>query len=91
MRMRLSYDWEAHIGQSRQTFGTKSGLVVKVIVDRLNNEFEIVNHRNEVLVSGGGVNNYIVLLRKIRRALADLGVELVTEERDRDYGIVKKT
>lgn len=91
MRMRLSYNWEGHIGQSRQTFATESGIFVKVVVDKLNNEFEIVNQRNEVIVHGGGVTNYIVLLRKIKRALVDLGVKtLVKEERDRNYGIVKK-
>lgn len=92
MRMRLSYDYKdgGHIGMSRQSFGIKDGGSVKVVIDRQNFEFEIVNHKGEVLASGGETKNYIVLLRKVKRALANLGVDFTQEERNRDFGIVKK-
>lgn len=90
MNSRIRYDFDEHIGVSRMTYGTRSGDNVRVVVDTQNFKFEIVNTRNEVIVSGGNTKNYIVLLRQAKRALMALGCLFQDEERDRDYGVVRK-
>ena len=90
MKMRIRYDFEGPIGVSRQTYGTVSGENVRLVVDKVNFKFEIVNPDGKAIVSGGRTKNYIVLLRQAKRALELLGCDFDTEERDRDFGIVKK-
>lgn len=90
MHMRIRYDFDGHIGISRQTYGTASGENVRVVIDRENFKFEIVNHDGKAIVSGGNTKNYIVLLRQAKKALVALGYGFSTEERDRDYGVRPK-
>jgi len=90
MRMRIRYDFEGPIGISRQTYSTANGNSVRVVVDKDNYKFEIVDHNGQALVSGGSTQNYIVLLRQAKRALVHLGCDFQTEDRDRDYGLVRK-
>lgn len=90
MSMRIRYDFEGHIGISRQTYGTVSGENVRIVVDKANHKFEIINHEAKAIVTGGNTKNYIVLLRQAKKALIHLGVVFSSEERNRDYGIVKK-
>ena len=90
MKLRIRYDFEGSVGISRQTYGTVSGENVRVVVDRENFKFEIVNHEGKAIVAGGKTNNYIVLLRQAKKALMNLGCDFGTEERNRDYGIVRK-
>jgi len=90
MHQRIRYDFEGAIGISRQTYGTTSGENVRIVIDRENFTFEIVNHDGKALVQGGNTKNYIVLLRQAKKALIHLGYNFATEERDRNYGIVKK-
>jgi hypothetical protein len=96
MGMRIRYNFkddtgmETNLGISRQTYTTASGEYVRVVVDKENFKFEIVNNDGKAIVSGGDTKNYIVLLRQAKRALEGLGAAFATEERNRDYGIVKK-
>lgn len=90
MHMRIRYDFDGHIGISRQTYGTASGENVRVVIDRENFKFEIVNHDGKAIVSGGNTKNYIVLLRQAKKALVALGYGFSVEERDRDYGVRPK-
>lgn len=90
MHMRIRYDFEGHIGISRQTYGTVSGENVRIVIDRQNFKFEIINHEAKAIVAGGNTKNYIVLLRQAKKALIHLGVVFSNEERDRNYGVVKK-
>lgn len=90
MKMRIRYDFEGPIGVSRQTYGTVGGEKVRVVVDKANFKFEIVNPDGKALVQGGKTKNYIVLLRQAKRALELLGCDFATEERNRDFGIIKK-
>lgn len=89
MHTRIKYTFEGPIGISRQTYGTTSGENVRIVVDKQNFTFEIVNPDGKAIVSGGGVSNYAVLLRKAKKALVALGYDFSLEERDRDYGVVK--
>lgn len=91
MNMRIRYDFEGPIGISRNTYGTTSGENVRIVVDKDNFKFEIVNHEGKAIVSGGDTTNYIVLLRQAKRALVNLGCGFAHEERNRDFGIVKKS
>jgi len=91
MKMRIRYDFNGPIGISRQTYGTVSGESVRVVVDKENFKFEIVNHNGQAVVAGGNTKNYIVLLRQAKKALVHLGCGFSTEERNRDYGLVKPT
>ncbi len=91
MTSRIRYDFDQHIGVSRSTYGTRSGENVRIVVDTQGFKFEIVNTRNEVIVAGGNTKNYIVLLRQAKRALIALGCMFENEERNRNYGIVKKS
>lgn len=86
MRMRVRYDYDGNIGVSRQTYGTASGSV-RIVIDKENFKFEIVDSDGKALVSGGNTQNFIVLLRQAKRALEHLGCTFDTEERDRDFGI----
>lgn len=90
MHMRIRYDFDGAIGISRQTYGTVSGENVRVVVDKENFKFEIVNPEGKAVVVGGNTKNYIVLLRQAKKALIHLGCSFADEERDRDYGLVKK-
>jgi len=89
MNMRIRYDFDGHIGISRNTYGTSTGNV-RIVVDKENFKFEIVNSDGKAVVSGGDTTNYIVLLRKAKRALLHLGCTFSTEERDRDFGLRPK-
>jgi hypothetical protein len=86
MRMRIRYDYDGDIGVSRQTYGTASGSV-RIVIDKANYKFEIVDSDGKALVSGGKTGNFIVLLRQAKRALEHLGCTFETEERDRDFGV----
>jgi hypothetical protein len=90
MQMRIRYDFEGPIGVSRTTYGTASGENVRVVIDKDNFKFEIVNHDGKAIVQGGKTKNYIVLLRQAKRALIALGAGFDTEDRNRDYGIIRK-
>lgn len=96
MGMRIRYNFRDEsgavttIGVSRQTYTTASGEYVRVVIDKAAFKFEIVNNDGKAIVSGGNTKNYIVLLRQAKRALETLGAQFSTEERDRDYGLVKK-
>jgi len=90
MQIRIRYDFDGAIGVSRQTYGTTSGDNVRVVIDKQNFKFEIVNSDGKAIVSGGNTKNYIVLLRQAKRALEALGCGFQTEERDRNYGVVSK-
>lgn len=90
MQMRIRYEFEGPIGISRATYGTASGENVKVVIDKENFTFEIVNSDGKAIVSGGKTKNYIVLLRQAKRALMRLGCTFNTEDRNRDYGIIRK-
>lgn len=90
MHTRIKYNFEGPIGISRQTYGTTSGENVRIVVDKENFTFEIVNPDGKALVQGGGVTNYGVLLRKAKKALVSLGYDFAVEDRDRNYGIVSK-
>jgi hypothetical protein len=91
--MRIRYDFDGHIGISRQTYGTAGGEYVRIVIDKLNYKFEIVNPDGKAVVSGGSskMKNYIVLLRQAKRALMHLGCTFTVEDRDRNYGVVKST
>lgn len=91
MHMRIRYDFKDNIGVSRQTYGTASGESVRIVIDKENFKFEIVNHDGKAVVAGGNTSNYGVLLRQAKRALKYLGYDFSTEERDRDYGVIKRT
>lgn len=90
MSMRIRYDFNGAIGISRNTYGTTSGENVRVVIDKENFKFEIVNSDGKAVVSGGATRNYIVLLRQAKRALEYLGCGFHTEERNRDFGLVSK-
>lgn len=92
MAKRIRYDFDGAIGISRQTYGTKGGQSVRIVIDKENFKFELVNHNGQALVSGGksSAGNYIVLLRQAKRALINLGCDFTDEERNRDFGLVKK-
>lgn len=90
MYTRIKYNFEGPIGISRQTYGTTSGENVRIVVDKENFTFEIVNPDGKAIVVGGGVSNYGVLLRKAKKALVSLGYDFAVEDRNRDFGIVKK-
>lgn len=90
MHTRIKYNFEGSIGISRQTYGTTSGENVRIVVDKENFTFEIVNPDGKAIVQGGKTKNYAVLLRQAKRALVSLGYDFSLEERDRDYGIVRK-
>jgi hypothetical protein len=90
MQMRIRYDFDGPIGISRQTYGTVSGEYVRIVIDKENFKFEIVNHDGKAIVSGGDTSNYIVLLRQAKRALMRLGCDFSNEERNRNFGLVNK-
>lgn len=90
MQMRIRYDFDGPIGVSRQTYGTATGENVRVVVDKQNYKYEIVNTDGKAIVSGGNTKNYIVLLRQAKKALMSLGYTFADEERNRDYGLVSK-
>lgn len=91
MHMRIRYDFKDNIGVSRQTYGTVSGENVRIVIDKENFKFEIVNHDGKAIVSGGNTSgNYAVLLRQAKKALMYLGYDFSKEERDRDYGVIKR-
>lgn len=90
MSKRIRYKFEAHIGTSKQFYKIGDGQEVKVVIDKLNFKFEIVDAENNLIAHGGDTKNYIVLLRQAKTALERLGCTFTTEERDRDYGLVSK-
>lgn len=96
MNMRIRYNFkdktglDTPIGVSRQTYLTASGDYVRVVIDKEAFKFEIITNEGVAVVSGGNTKNYIVLLRQAKRALEQLGIQFSTEERNRDYGIVRK-
>ena len=89
MRTRIKYVYEGPIGISRQQFRVK-GKKVHVVVDVENFTFEIVDQDGKALATGGNTYNRAVLLRQAKRALTRLGYEFHKEERDRDYGVIRK-
>ena len=89
MQMRIRYDFDGPIGVSRNTYGTTNGNV-RVVVDKTNFKFEIVDSDGKAVVSGGNTKNYIVLLRQAKKALIALGYGFSYEERNRDYGLIRK-
>jgi hypothetical protein len=89
MQMRIRYDFDGPIGVSRNTYGTANGNV-RVVVDKDNFKFEIVDHDGKAVVTGGNTKNYIVLLRQAKKALIALGYGFNKEDRNRDYGLVRK-
>lgn len=90
MNTRIKYLFEGTIGISRQVYGTKNGNA-RVIIDKENFTFEIVDTDNKPIVQGGKTKNYAVLLRQAKRALVALGCDFAPEDRDRDYGVIRKS
>lgn len=90
MTKRIRYDFTANIGISKQVYKIGNGDQVRVVVDKENFRFEIVNNNGEAVQAGGNTKNYIVLLRQAKTALERLGCTFSTEQRDRDYGLVSK-
>ena len=89
MSFRIKYKYEGPIGISRQSFKV-NGEDLRIVINKDDFKFEIVDKEGTAKVSGGNTQNYHVLLRQAKRALAKLGFEFNTESRNRDYGLVKK-
>jgi len=90
MNTRIKYNYDGHIGISRQTFKVDNGQDVRIVINKEDFKFEIVDDEGRTLIEGGNTSNYNVLLRQAKRALVKLGHEFGVEKRDRDYGLVKK-
>lgn len=90
MSKRIRYDFTNNIGISKQIYTIGNGDQVRVVIDKANFKFEIVNNAGEAVQAGGNTKNYIVLLRQAKTALERLGCTFLVEERDRDYGLVSK-
>jgi len=90
MRTRIKYNFEGPVGISRQSFRV-NGQDLRIVVNRDNYTFEIVDLQGSPVLKGGDTKNYAVLLRQAKRALVNLGCDFAAEKRDRDYGVVRKT
>jgi hypothetical protein len=89
MHTRIKYEFNGPIGISRQSFKIK-GKDVRIVVNKNDFYFELVDNKGDVIVKGGKTKNYAVLLRQAKRALGKLGHKFDTETRDRDYGVIRK-
>jgi len=80
MSSRIKYDFIENIGISRRTYkiGKKH---LRIVLDRANFTFEIVDIDGVAVVSGGDTINYIVLMRQAKRALIKLGYSFKKETR----------
>lgn len=89
MKQRIRYDDQGNnIFMSRQTYGVASGSNVVIVIDKSKMTFEIIDIKTKLaIVSGGDTKNYVVLLRKSKRALEHLGVTFAEEIRNRDFGV----
>jgi len=89
MYTRIKYEFNGPIGISRQSFRIK-GKDVRIVINKDDFYFELVDVNGDVVVKGGNTKNYAVLLRQAKRTLGKLGCKFDTETRDRDYGVVRK-
>lgn len=89
MSTRIKYKYEGPIGISRQIFKV-NGQDLRIVINKEDFNFEIVNNEGQAVVEGGNTQNYNVLLRQAKRALEKLGYRFHVEKRNRDYGLVKK-
>ena len=89
MSVRIKYKYEGPIGISRQSFKV-NGEYLRIVINKSEFKFEIVNNEGTSKAEGGNTKNYNVLLRQAKRALEKLGYEFRAETRNRDYGLVKK-
>lgn len=92
MHTRVKYVFEGNgpIGYSKQYFKITGGKQVQVWIDKQNFTFQVQDQDGNVLEIGGNTKNYAVLLRQAKRAVKNLGYDFGDEERNRDYGLVKK-
>ena len=86
MNTRIKYEYVGPIGISRQTFNV-NGREVKLVIDKDEFSFKIVDNDGYSLLEGGNTNNYNVLLRQAKRALTKMGCKFNEENRNRNYGI----
>jgi len=89
MHTRIKYNFDGPIGISRQSFKVE-GQDLRIVVNRDDFYFEIVDTEGNSVKKGCNTKNYAVLLRQAKRALAKLGYEFGVEKRDRDYGVIRK-
>ncbi len=89
MHKRIKYDFNGSIGISRQSFRV-DGEDLRIVINKDDFYFEIVDSEGSPLLKGGNTKNYNVLLRQAKRALGKLGYIFGIETRDRDYGVVRK-
>lgn len=89
MGTRIKYNFEGPIGISRQSFHV-NGRDLRIVINKEDFNFEIVDNEGMAVVEGGNTKNYNVLLRQAKRALTKLGYEFNVESRNRDYGVIRK-
>lgn len=89
MSTRIKYNFEGPIGISRQSFNI-DGKDVRIVINKDDFNFEIVDNEGQALVEGGNTKNYNVLLRQAKRALTKLGYDFNVETRNRNYGVIRK-
>lgn len=93
MQSRIRYEYSKElpgVGVSKQRFVIDSKHHI-VLIHTNEMYFEVQDLEGTVVFKGGdGITNLHVLKRHVKRALMRLGCVFKTEERDRDYGLVKK-
>lgn len=89
MGTRIKYNFEGPIGISRQVFRV-NGKELRIVINREDFNFEIVDSEGLAVAEGGNTKNYNVLLRQAKRALEKMGYEFNVETRNRNYGVIRK-
>lgn len=79
---RIIYEFDGPIGISKQVFRI-NGKDLRIVVDKENFYFEIVDNQGNPIKKGGNTKNYNVLLRQAKHAISRMGYEFGIEKRDR--------
>lgn len=79
---RITYSLPNAVGvsTSKQTLLTEDGVGVKVLLNRNNGTFSLVNEDLVILTTGNG-SSLVLLLQNVRKALVQVGVKLDRQTR----------
>lgn len=84
MKTRIRYNSDNNLLISRQTFTGSNYTPYRIVLDKENLSYKIMNAAtDEIVTTGGNTKNLTVLKSKAKNALVSLGVEFDTETRDR--------